>query len=124
MLALVAPLLGQTLRAQALAEDLRVSRANTVAALEEERRRLRRDLHDGLGPRLTGIAFTADAARNLIESDPAGAGALLGSLRAETTTAIEEIRQIVYAAMPPPPTASFLDESSDWCWRCASRPPR
>ncbi|GAA2143645.1 hypothetical protein GCM10009844_16250 [Nocardioides koreensis] len=100
-LSLVAPLLGQTLRARALAEDLQESRGHTITAREEERRRLRRDLHDGLGPRLSGIAFTADAARNLVGSDPAGAAELLRVLRAETVTAIEEIRRLVYAMRPP-----------------------
>ncbi len=100
-LALVAPLLGQTLRARNLAEDLRESRGHTITAREEERRRLRRDLHDGLGPRLSGIAFTADAARNLVGTDPAGAEELLRVLRAETVTAIEEIRRLVYAMRPP-----------------------
>ena len=71
-----------------------------MTALEEERRRLRRDLHDGLGPRLSGIAFTSDAARNLLRTDPDAADALL-PLRAETTTAIDEIRQLVYAMRPP-----------------------
>jgi signal transduction histidine kinase len=101
VLTLVAPLLGQTMRARALAADLQESRGQTVAALEEERRRLRRDLHDGLGPRLSGIAFTADAARNLVPTDPEAAGEMLRTLRAETTTAIEEIRRIVYAMRPP-----------------------
>ena len=101
VLSLVAPLLGQTLRARALAEDLRESRGHTITAREEERRRLRRDLHDGLGPRLSGIAFSADAARNLVGSDPAGAEELLRVLRAETVTAIEEIRRLVYAMRPP-----------------------
>jgi signal transduction histidine kinase len=100
-LALVAPLLAQTLRARALAEQVRESRGATVAALEEERRRLRRDLHDGLGPRLSGIAFTSDAARNLVRTDPAVAEELLAELRADTVAAIEEIRQLVYAMRPP-----------------------
>jgi signal transduction histidine kinase len=100
-LALVAPLLAQTLRAQALAAELQESRGATVAALEEERRRLRRDLHDGLGPRLSGIAFTSDAARNLVHADPDGAEALLAELRADTVAAIEEIRELVYAMRPP-----------------------
>ncbi|RYP85386.1 hypothetical protein EKO23_12980 [Nocardioides guangzhouensis] len=100
-LALVAPLLAQTLRAQALAAQVRESRGATVAALEEERRRLRRDLHDGLGPRLSGIAFTSDAARNLVRADPAAAEELLAELRADTVAAIEEIRQLVYAMRPP-----------------------
>lgn len=98
---LVAPLLAQTLRASSLAADLQLSREETITALEEERRRLRRDLHDGLGPRLSGIAFTSDAARNSLRSDPASTDALLTSLRAETVTAIEEIRRLVYAMRPP-----------------------
>jgi two-component system, NarL family, sensor kinase len=101
VLTLVAPLLAQTLRARALAEDLQSSRGQAIAAIEEERRRLRRDLHDGLGPRLSGIAFTADAARNHLRSDPDGADALLESVRRETVTAIEDIRRLVYGMRPP-----------------------
>ena len=101
VLALTAPLLAHALRAQTLAAEVKESRGQTVAALEEERRRLRRDLHDGLGPRLSGIAFTSDAVRNLLRSDPAAAEELLHQLRAETVTAIGEIRQLVYAMRPP-----------------------
>ena len=101
VLRLVAPLLAQTMRAQALAADLQESREATITAVEEERRRLRRDLHDGLGPRLSGIAFTSDAARNLVRTDPEAADALLKQLRADTTTAIEDIRRLVYAMRPP-----------------------
>lgn len=101
VLDLAAPLLAQALRARALVAELHASREQTVAAVAEERRRLRRDLHDGLGPRLSGIAFTSDAARNLVHLDPDGADALLRTLRAETVTAIEDIRGLVYAMRPP-----------------------
>lgn len=101
VLRLTVPLLAQTLRARALAEELIASRGHTIAAVEEERRRLRRELHDGLGPRLSGVAFTSDAARNLIRTDPAAAEELVGQLRADTVTAIEEIRRLVYAMRPP-----------------------
>lgn len=101
VLQLLAPLLAQTMRARRLAMDLQVSREQTISALEEERRRLRRDLHDGVGPRLTGIAFIADAARNSLPADPDGTNALLLSLRAEAVAAIEEIRRLVYAMRPP-----------------------
>ncbi len=101
VLQLTVPLLAQTLRARALAEDLIESRGQTIAAVAEERRRLRRELHDGLGPRLSGVAFTSDAARNLIRTDPAAAEAMVAQLRADTVTAIEEIRRMVYAMRPP-----------------------
>jgi two-component system NarL family sensor kinase len=101
VLGLVAPMLEQTLEAQALAAQVQQSRDAIVGAVAEERRRLRRDLHDGLGPRLSGIAFTSDAARNLVRSDPGGAEELLARLRAETVVAIDEIRQLVYAMRPP-----------------------
>jgi two-component system, NarL family, sensor kinase len=101
VLRLTVPLLAQTLRARALAEDLIESRGQTIAAVEEERRRLRRELHDGLGPRLSGVAFTSDAARNLIRTDPDAAEQMVTQLRADTVTAIEEIRRMVYAMRPP-----------------------
>jgi signal transduction histidine kinase len=96
----VAPLLAQTLRARSLAADLQVSRTQAIGAIEDERRRLRRDIHDGLGPTLSGIAFTADAARNSL-ADPAAADELLKSLRSEAVSAIAEIRRLVYGLRPP-----------------------
>lgn len=101
VLALVAPLLAQTLRARALAADLQASREEAITAIEEERRRLRRDLHDGMGPRLSGIAFLSDAALNSVRRDPAAAERLLGTLRAETVQAIDDIRGLVYGMRPP-----------------------
>ena len=52
------------LDALALATQLQLSRGQIVTAREDERRRLRRDLHDGLGPALAGIALTLQAAQN------------------------------------------------------------
>lgn len=101
VLDLARPLLAQLLRARMLADQLQESREQTVSAIEEERRRLRRELHDGLGPRLSGIAFTADAARNTMGDAPDSAAALLRTLRAETGTAIREIRELVYGMRPP-----------------------
>jgi len=101
VLGLVAPLLVQVLRARSLVEEVQASRQGTVAALAEERRRVRRDLHDGLGPRLSGIAFTTDAARNLLRSDPPAADALLADVRAATVAAIREVREIAYGLRPP-----------------------
>ena len=101
VLRIVAPLLAQTLRAQALARDLQLSRNAAITAIEEERRRLRRDLHDGLGPTLTGVAFATDAARNQLDEDPVAADALLERLRADTTAAIAEVRRLVEGLRPP-----------------------
>ncbi|MDX6276132.1 MAG: hypothetical protein QOJ72_260 [Nocardioidaceae bacterium] len=101
VLRIVAPLLAQTLRAQALATELIESRGAAIAAIEDERRRLRRDLHDGLGPTLTGVAFATDAARNQLQSDPARADALLERLRGDTTSAIAEVRRLVEGLRPP-----------------------
>ena len=81
--------------------DLQVSRGQAIAAIEDERRRLRRDLHDGLGATLSGIAFTADAARNSLAADPGSADALLRGLRADAVAAIGEVRRLVYGMRPP-----------------------
>jgi two-component system NarL family sensor kinase len=101
VLALVAVPLAVAVQATHLSEELQTSREQLVAAREEERRRLRRDLHDGLGPALTGVAFTADAAANLVTSDPARASELLRNLRTDTRTAIADIRRLVDDLRPP-----------------------
>jgi signal transduction histidine kinase len=100
VLRLVAAPLAQAVHAMGLAEQLRASRVRVVAVLEEERRRVRRDLHDGLGPTLTGIAYSADAAANLLHTDPDRATFLLHALRADAADAIAEIRRIVYGLRP------------------------
>jgi signal transduction histidine kinase len=81
--------------------DLQRSRGRLVTAREEERRRLRRDLHDGLGPALAGVAMKLDAAGALVEQDPAAAREQLAQLRAETSEAIDDIRRLVYELRPP-----------------------
>jgi two-component system NarL family sensor kinase len=79
--------------------DLQLSRERLVAAREEERRRLRRDLHDGLGPALAGMALKLDAARNRA-GDP-NVDEILGELRGETQDAIADVRRVVYELRPP-----------------------
>jgi signal transduction histidine kinase len=100
-LAVVAPALAQTLLAGELARQLQDSRARMITAVEDERRRLRGDLHDGLGPTLTGVAFAADAARNVLAADPARAADLVASLRGDVADAIAEIRRLVDGLRPP-----------------------
>jgi two-component system, NarL family, sensor kinase len=101
VLALIAVPLSVAVHATALSNELQASRGRIVAAREEERRRLRRDLHDGLGPTLTGMAFSADAAANLVESDVEQAQRLLDAIRSDSRTAIADVRRLVDDLRPP-----------------------
>jgi signal transduction histidine kinase len=84
-----------------LLAELQRARERLVVALEEERRRIRRDLHDGIGPSLAGLSLQIEAARNLIASDPDRASALLDTLTRRTQSAIADVRQLVYGLRPP-----------------------
>jgi signal transduction histidine kinase len=84
-----------------LTTDLQRSRERLVAAREEERRRLRRDLHDGLGAQLAGLNVQAGSLRRLIPHDPAAADELVVELREELRGAIADIRRLVYDLRPP-----------------------
>jgi len=92
---------GVAAHAARLTDDLRRAREALVAAREEERRRLRRDLHDGLGPALATIAMQGDTARGLVRADPAEAEALLGELAAQAQATIGEVRRLIHALRPP-----------------------
>jgi signal transduction histidine kinase len=84
-----------------LTSDLQQSRTRLIAAREEERRRLRRDLHDGLGPTLASLTFKIDAARNLLKQDSERADQLLEGMREQAQEAITDIRRLVYDLRPP-----------------------
>jgi signal transduction histidine kinase len=86
---------------QHLAGDLQLVRERLVATREEERRRLRRDLHDGLGPSLASLTFKLDAARSLLARDPARADALLSTAADQMQGTVAEIRRLVYNLRPP-----------------------
>jgi two-component system NarL family sensor kinase len=101
ILDLLAAPLAAALHATALADDVQSARERLVAAREEERRRLHRDLHDGLGPALTGAAFKADAARNRLAGSPDEAGALIDQVRVDIREAIDDVRRLVYGLRPP-----------------------
>jgi two-component system NarL family sensor kinase len=89
------------LHATAVSVQLQASQERIVAAQAEERDRIRRDLHDGLGPTLTGIAFTADAAANLLDSDRDQSAELLNALRRDARAALSDVRRIVEDLRPP-----------------------
>ncbi len=84
-----------------LTNDLQRSRERLVVAREEERRRLRRDLHDGLGPTLAGVVLQLDNARALLREDPDATSAMLASLRDAAQDAIGDVRQLVDGLRPP-----------------------
>jgi len=81
--------------------DLQRSRAALVSAREEERRRLRRDLHDGLGPTLAGVTLGLHAARATLRRDIDRAEAMLDQLEAQVEEAVGDIRRLVYGLRPP-----------------------
>jgi signal transduction histidine kinase len=74
---------------------LRVSEARLAVAQEEERRRLRHDLHDSLGPALAGVALQLEALPADIESDPEQASRTAARLTARVSEAVEEVRRLV-----------------------------
>lgn len=84
-----------------LTDDLQVSRERIVVAREEERRLLRHDLHDELGPLLAAISVQLEAARLRSMKLGDGNGPLLDSLRSTTRDAIGSVRRIVEHLRPP-----------------------
>ncbi|MEP7199819.1 MAG: histidine kinase [Chloroflexota bacterium] len=92
---------GVAAHAVRLTADLQRSRERLVTAREEERRRLRRDLHDGLGSQLAALNLQAGVLRGLMARDPAAADAAVVELRAELQAAIANIRRVVYELRPP-----------------------
>ncbi|WP_404380877.1 histidine kinase [Knoellia locipacati] len=84
-----------------LTEGLERSRGELVSAQEEERRRLRRDLHDGLGPQLAAVTMTVDAARRaLLRGDTDRVSALLESTSEQASLAVEDVRAVARGLRP------------------------
>jgi signal transduction histidine kinase len=92
--------IGVAAHAAQLTTDLQRSREQLVIAREEERRRIRNDLHDGLGPVLSGLKLRAETARNLVGDNPP-VDALLADIAERTETAVTDIRRLVYSLRPP-----------------------
>jgi two-component system NarL family sensor kinase len=87
--------------AVALSVEVAHARARLVSAREEELRRLRGDLHDGLGPTLAGAVLTIDAARRMLTADPQSADRLLDQAAASVEGSVSDIRRLVYGLRPP-----------------------
>lgn len=90
-----------TTSAVELSASLQRARKQLVTAREEERRRLRRDLHDGLGPTLAGMVMQLDAASNVLRRDPRAVEPVLAGLRTAAQDAVGDIRRLVYELRPP-----------------------
>ncbi|MEU2347576.1 histidine kinase [Modestobacter sp. NPDC049651] len=88
-------------RTAELAAQLQAGREALVLAREEERRRIRRDLHDGLGPALGAVALRIDTARNVAAGDPVRADELLRQARADAAAVLADVRRLVHDLRPP-----------------------
>jgi signal transduction histidine kinase len=81
--------------------DLEAARERLTSVRLEERRVIRRELHDGLGPSLAGIRLGLQGARNLLGSDPAAAAEVLGRLQEELDQRADDVRMLSRSLLPP-----------------------
>ena len=100
--------LASAVRASQLSDHLERSRRTLIHAQARERRRLHRDLHDGLGPVLTALALKADAAGNLWSTDPATAARLVDQISHQARDAIDDVRRIAHELQPTALSAGLL----------------
>jgi signal transduction histidine kinase len=92
---------GIAVHAVQLTHELQQARERLVEAREEERRRLRRDLHDGLGSQLAALNLQWGALPALIDTNPAVAKDEVAELRTQLRKAISSIRTLVHGLRPP-----------------------
>ena len=97
----IAQLAATTARTIQLTGEVQEARVRTVSAREEERRRLRRDLHDGLGPVLASQGLKLAAARQLLREKPEVSERLLDEVMNQSENTVAEVRRLVYALRPP-----------------------
>jgi signal transduction histidine kinase len=101
LLSAIAALTATTVRAVQMWDELQHSRQRIVTTREEERRRLRRDLHDGLGPALASLPLKVDAAVDLLEHDRSTSVRLLGEVKRQAQQLVADVRQVVNDLRPP-----------------------
>ena len=100
----IAGQISAALHEQTLAGELQLSRERIVTAREEERRALRRALHDEVGPTMASVSLRAETARRLLHGSPdsrAAADPLLAGICADASTAAESLRAMAYDLRPP-----------------------
>jgi signal transduction histidine kinase len=100
LLADLARQVGAAVHTEGLAAALQRSRERLVLAREEERRRVGRDLHDGIGPQLAALSMTVETARDLVAVDPSRAEQLLTDLLTRTEQAVTEVRHEIRQPRP------------------------
>jgi len=86
---------------QARLEELRAAQKRLVAAQDEARRRLERNIHDGAQQRLVALSVRLRLAQSLVTKDPAETGRMLEQLQAETTETLEDLRDLARGIYPP-----------------------
>lgn len=89
-----------TIGMKMLADDLQLSREKLVFAREEERRHIRRNLHDELAPRLAALGLSATAAEMNVKRNPDAATELLADFRKVIRSTVEDIRTLVHDMRP------------------------
>ncbi len=92
---------GLVLRNVRLIEELRASRQRLVAAQDEERRKLERNIHDGAQQQLVALQVQLKLARTLIERDPDKASEMLDTLQGSASGALEDLRDLARGIYPP-----------------------
>jgi signal transduction histidine kinase len=92
---------GLVLRNVRLIEDLRASRQRLVAAQDEERRRIERDLHDGAQQQLVALTVQLKLAGTMLTRDPPAALTILDGLQGTAGDALEDLRQLARGIYPP-----------------------
>lgn len=92
---------GTAVHALQLTADLQQARQQIVSSREEERRRLRRDLHDGLGPSLAATLLKIGSARALLANQPETSDKLLAEMESDIEMTLADVRRIVYDLRPP-----------------------
>ncbi|MDQ4052366.1 MAG: histidine kinase [Actinomycetota bacterium] len=92
--------LGVALELAQVNERLATTSGRLVEVRHEERRMLRRDIHDGMGPALAGVGLGLAAAQRRLSRDPEGTALLLAELEAEVERRTEDVRLLARALLP------------------------
>ncbi|MBD7982627.1 sensor histidine kinase [Oerskovia merdavium] len=105
-LAQLVPVVAAGLALASSARDLERAKDAVTRARLAERRLIRRELHDGVGPWLSGLRLGLQGARNTLATDPAAAGAVLEALQREVEERVGDVRTLSRSLLPP-----VLDEA-------------